>query len=64
MASGCSSAQIGGLRSSATATDALIGLTAAAAVATVIVAVVELRHRGAHAAAPRRLALATDGLRF
>jgi tetratricopeptide (TPR) repeat protein len=56
-AGGCSASDISGLRSTAVATDVLIGVTAAAAVATVVVAVVESRRGRTHAAAPRRLAM-------
>ena len=65
-AAGCSSAQISGLKSTAVATDVLIGVTAAAAVATVIMAVVETRQHHQHAAAtsPARLAFAGNGVRF
>jgi tetratricopeptide (TPR) repeat protein len=63
---GCSGAQISGLKSTAVATDVLIGVTAAAAVATVIMAIVETRHHAQHAAAttPARLAFAGNGVRF
>jgi hypothetical protein len=63
-AAGCSSAQVNGLKSTAVATDVLIGVTAAAAVATVVAAVLELRHGRAHAARSTRLALASDGVHF
>jgi len=49
---GCSADQVSGLKSTAIATDVLIGVTAAAAVATVVFAVVESRKGHAHAAAP------------
>jgi hypothetical protein len=61
---GCSSAQIGGLKSAANASDALIAVAAVAAVATVIAAVVETRRAHAHAAAPRTLAWDGAGVRF
>jgi hypothetical protein len=63
-AAGCSTGEVSALKSTAVATDVLIGLTAAAAVATVVVAVVEWRHGRAHAERPARLALAADGVRF
>ena len=47
--SGCTSSQINGLKSTAAATDVLIGVTAAAAVATVVFAVLESRKGRAHA---------------
>ena len=50
-AAGCSSSDIDGLHAATRATDALIGLTAVAAVATVVVFVLEHRHKPpAHAA--------------
>jgi tetratricopeptide (TPR) repeat protein len=59
---GCSASQINGLKSTAIATDVLIGVTAAAAVATVAFAIVESRKgRGAHAAAPTRSRVAFIG---
>ncbi|HEX4461235.1 MAG TPA: tetratricopeptide repeat protein [Polyangia bacterium] len=65
---GCSSAQISGLKSTAVATDVLIGVTAAAAVATVIMAVVETRphHAAQHATAATgtRVAFVGNGVRF
>lgn len=48
-AGGCTSSQINGLKSTAVATDVLIGVTAAAAVATVVFAVLETRKARAHA---------------
>jgi tetratricopeptide (TPR) repeat protein len=55
---GCSSGDIDGLKGAAAGTDALIGLTAAAAVATVIVFVLESRaHKKAQAAAEKHAAL-------
>lgn len=65
-AAGCTSQQISGLKSTAVATDVLIGVTAAAAVATVIMAVVETRHHKEHAAATpaTRVAFVGDGVRF
>jgi tetratricopeptide (TPR) repeat protein len=48
-AGGCTSSQISGLKSTAVATDVLIGVTAAAAVATVVFAVIESRKGRAHA---------------
>jgi hypothetical protein len=65
MPGGCSTGDIDGLRAAAAATDALIGVTAAAAVATVVVAIIETRrHRAAHAARPASLVLAGAGVRF
>jgi tetratricopeptide (TPR) repeat protein len=53
-AAGCSDAQVSGLKSTAVATDVLIGVAAAAAVATVVVGIVEARRgRSAHASAGR-----------
>lgn len=63
---GCSASQRSGLKSTAVATDVLIGVTAAAAVATVIMAVVETRHHRTHAAAtqPTRVAFVGNGVSF
>jgi tetratricopeptide (TPR) repeat protein len=55
---GCSDAQISSMHNKAIATDALIGVTAAAAVATVIVFIVEPRTRRAQAW------LGPNGVRF
>jgi tetratricopeptide (TPR) repeat protein len=65
-AAGCSASQVSGLKSTAVATDVLIGVTAAAAVVTVIMAVVETRHKHRHAAAtsPARVAFVGNGVRF
>jgi tetratricopeptide (TPR) repeat protein len=69
---GCSASQVSGLKSTAVATDVLIGVTAAAAVATVVFAVVESRRgrASAHAALgssppePARVAWTGTGLVF
>ena len=61
---GCSTSQISGLKSTAIATDVLIGVTAAAAVATIALAVVESRKGRAHAAAPSRVAFIGNGVSF
>jgi hypothetical protein len=63
-ATGCSSGQIGGLKSAANATDALIAVTAVAAIATVVAAVVETRRARQHAAARRALAWDGAGVTF
>ena len=67
-AAGCTSSQINGLKSTAIATDVLIGVTAAAAVATVVFAVLETRKGRAHAdAAPAhgpRVAFNGNGVTF
>jgi tetratricopeptide (TPR) repeat protein len=67
-ATGCSASEIDGLRATAIATDVLIGVTAAAAVATVVVAVLEVRRSRAEmqraTRAPARVAFTTDGLVF
>jgi len=55
-ATGCTSSQISGLKSTAVATDVLIGVTAAAAVATVVFAVVESKKGRAHADAGAHVA--------
>jgi len=61
---GCSAAQVSGLKSTAVATDVLIGVAAAAAVATVIVGVVEARRGRAHAAASSRVAFRDGAVTF
>jgi tetratricopeptide (TPR) repeat protein len=65
-AAGCSSSQISGLKSTAIATDVLIGVTAAAAVATVAFAIVETRKGRAHADSGRgtRVAWIGNGVAF
>jgi tetratricopeptide (TPR) repeat protein len=63
-AAGCSSSQISGLKSTAIATDVLIGVTAAAAVATIAFAVIESRKGRAHAQAPSRVAFIGNGVAF
>jgi tetratricopeptide (TPR) repeat protein len=65
-ASGCSPSQVSGLKSTAVATDVLIGVTAAAAVATVAFAIVESRKGHAHAQAGggARVAFIGNGIRF
>jgi tetratricopeptide (TPR) repeat protein len=63
-ADGCTSAQISGLKSTAVATDVLIGVTAAAAVATVVFAVVESRKARAHADASTHVADARPRVAF
>jgi hypothetical protein len=55
-ASGCTTAQIDGLRNAAYATDALIGVTAVAAAATIIAVIVETRRARSHADRLRTLA--------
>lgn len=62
---GCTSSQINGLKSTAVATDVLIGVTAAAAVATVAFAIVETRKGRAHAdAGTARVAWIGNGIAF
>ena len=62
---GCSSGQVSGLKSTAVATDVLIGVTAAAAVATVVFAVLESRRGRAHASAgATRVAFGGSGVSF
>jgi tetratricopeptide (TPR) repeat protein len=61
---GCSSSQISGLKSTAIATDVLIGVTAAAAVATIAFAVLETRKGRVHAKAPSRVAFIGNGVTF
>jgi tetratricopeptide (TPR) repeat protein len=63
---GCSSSQISGLKSTAVATDVLIGVTAAAAVATVVFAVLESKKARAHADAGggTRVAFIGNGVTF
>lgn len=61
---GCSSSQINGLKSTAIATDVLIGMTAAAAVATVAFAIVESRKGRAHAARGTHVAWIGNGVAF
>jgi len=61
---GCTSSQINGLKSTAVATDVLIGVTAAAAVATVVFAVVESRRGRAHAERGTNVAFIGNGVAF
>lgn len=62
---GCTTAQIDGLKSTAIATDVLIGVTAAAAVATVVFAVVESKKGRTHAdAGGARVAFIGNGVAF
>jgi len=65
---GCTSSQINGLKSTAVATDVLIGVAAAAAVATVVFAVLETRKGRAHADARdgggTRVAFIGNGVTF
>jgi len=62
---GCSAAQVSALKSTATATDVLIGVTAAAAVATVAFAIVETRKGRAPAnAGGTRVAFIGNGVAF
>jgi len=61
---GCTAAQISGLKSTAIATDVLIGVTAAAAVATVVFAVLETRKGRAHADGGTRVAFIGNGVVF
>jgi len=67
---GCTSSQLDGLKSTAVATDVLIGVTAAAAVATVVFAVLETKKGRAHAdardagAAGSRVAFIGNGVSF
>jgi tetratricopeptide (TPR) repeat protein len=62
---GCTSSQVNGLKSTAIATDVLIGVTAAAAVATVVFAVLETRKGRAHAdAKTTRVAFTGNGVTF
>ncbi len=61
---GCSSSQISGLKSTAVATDVLIGVTAAAAVATVAFAIVESRKGRAHAERGTHVAFIGNGVAF
>ena len=63
-AAGCTPAQVSGLKSTAAATDVLIGVTAAAAVATVVFAIVEGRKGRAHADAGTHVAFIGNGVRF
>lgn len=63
-AAGCSPAQVSGLKSTAIATDVLIGVTAAAAVATVVFAVLESRKGRAHADRPAHVAWNGAGVSF
>jgi hypothetical protein len=63
-ADGCSASQVSGLKSTAIATDVLIGVTAAAAVATVIVGVLESRRARSHASAPSRVAFHGGAVAF
>ncbi len=61
---GCTASEIDGLHRYAAATDAMIGVTAAAAIATVIVAVIELRRPKERALTKLRLDGAGLGGRF
>ena len=61
---GCTPAQVSGLKSTAVATDVLIGVAAAAAVATVVFAVLESRHGRAHADAGTHVAFIGNGVTF
>jgi tetratricopeptide (TPR) repeat protein len=61
---GCTTAQVSGLKSTAVATDVLIGVTAAAAVATVVFAVVESRKGRAQADRGARMAWNGAGVSF
>jgi tetratricopeptide (TPR) repeat protein len=64
-AGGCSSSQIDGLRAATLATDILIGVGAAAAIATVVVAVLESRRqRGERATRPAKVAWSGQGVSF
>ena len=64
-ATGCTTSQINGLKSTAVATDVLIGVTAAAAVATVVFAVLESKKGRAHAdARTTRVAFTGNGVTF
>ncbi len=61
---GCTASQINGLKSTAVATDVLIGVTAAAAVATVVFAVVESKKGRAHAERGTHVAFIGNGVAF
>jgi tetratricopeptide (TPR) repeat protein len=61
---GCSPGQISTLKSTAVATDVLIGVTAAAAVATVVFAVLESRKGRAHADRGTQVAFIGNGVSF
>jgi tetratricopeptide (TPR) repeat protein len=63
-ADGCSAGQISTLKSTAVATDVLIGVTAAAAVATVVFAVLETRKGHEHANRGTHVAFIGNGVRF
>jgi tetratricopeptide (TPR) repeat protein len=63
-AGGCTSSQIDGLKSTAIATDVLIGVTAAAAVGTIVFAVVESRKGRAHAQRGTHVAFIGNGVAF
>lgn len=63
-AAGCTSGQIGSLKSTAVATDVLIGVTAVAAVGTIVFAVLESRRGRAHASAPSHVAWNGAGVTF
>ena len=63
-AAGCTPSQINGLKSTAVATDVLIGVTAAAAVATGVFAIVESRKGRAHAARGTHVAFIGNGVTF
>jgi hypothetical protein len=61
---GCSPGQISTLKSTAVATDVLIGVTAAAAVATVVFAVLESKKSRSHGDAGTPVAFIGNGVRF
>ena len=63
-ADGCSASQLSGLKSTAVATDVLIGVAAAAAIATVAFAIVESRRGRGHGESPARVAFRDGMLRF
>ena len=61
---GCTSSQINGLKSTAIATDVLIGVAAAAAVATVVFAVLETRKGARARSRARKVAFIGNGVTF
>jgi tetratricopeptide (TPR) repeat protein len=61
---GCTTSQIDGLKSTAIATDVLIGVTAAAAVGTVVFAILETRKGRAHAERGTHVAFIGNGVAF
>ena len=61
---GCSTSQIDGLKSTAVATDVLIGVAAAAAIATVAFAIVETRKSPTHARRAADVAFVGNGVTF